>query len=54
MMPDLGKYATDVYAAYAISLLLLAGLIWRTIARARAVKKQLAAAEARLETRPNA
>ncbi|WP_417269638.1 heme exporter protein CcmD [Celeribacter sp.] len=51
MMPDLGKYAGDVFAAYGISLLLLALLIWRSWARSRAVKKRLKDAEARKAAR---
>ena len=47
MMPDLGKYAGDVYAAYGITLALLAALIWRSLVRSRAVRKALAEAEAR-------
>lgn len=46
-MPDLGKYAVEVYAAYAVSLALLAaiGLIsWR---QSRKAKAELDAIEAR-------
>ncbi len=36
-MTELGKYADTVVAAYAVSILLLAGLIWQTaVANARA------------------
>lgn len=47
MMPDLGKYAGDVLAAYGVTLLLLVGLIWRSIARSVKVKRRLAEAEER-------
>lgn len=46
-MPDLGKYAGDVYMAYGITLALLAGLIWRSLARSAKVKRQLKDAEDR-------
>jgi len=45
MMPDLGKYATEVLMAYGISFVLLdvmVLLIWR---RSRAAKRALEAAE---------
>ncbi|WP_186827000.1 heme exporter protein CcmD [Shimia ponticola] len=47
MMPELGKYAVEVTAAYAVSLLLLAVIILWTVMRARRVKAELDAAEAR-------
>lgn len=47
MMPDLGKYAGEVLGAYAIGLLLLAGIVMISIWRARNVKRRLEAAEAR-------
>ncbi len=46
MIPDLGKYATEVLSAYGVSLLLLAGLLARTLRRgksARAALKQIEA-----------
>lgn len=46
-MPDLGKYAADVLAAYGVTFALLAALVWHSLARSRAVKRQLAEAEAR-------
>ena len=47
MMPDLGKYAGDVLAAYGLTLLLLGGLVLVTWLRARAVRQTLDQAEAR-------
>ncbi|MBL4540715.1 MAG: heme exporter protein CcmD [Rhodobacteraceae bacterium] len=47
MMPDLGKYATEVLAAWGASLVLLAGITLLSVWRARAVRRALAAAEAR-------
>ncbi|SFP50080.1 heme exporter protein D [Tranquillimonas alkanivorans] len=46
-MPDLGKYAAEVLTAYGVSLALLGGIVWLSIARGRKVKRQLEAAEAR-------
>ena len=46
MMPELGKYATEVLSAYGFSLLLLAGLLLLTLRRgkrARAALKQIEA-----------
>ena len=47
-MPDLGKYALTVGAAYAVTILLVAALIALTLWRGQAVRRQLAEAEARL------
>lgn len=47
MMPDLGKYAGDIYAAYGFTLALLAVLIWLSLVRSHRVKKRLVAAEKR-------
>jgi heme exporter protein D len=41
MMPDLGKYAVEVSLAYLVSLALLAGLIWLSARRYRAVKAEM-------------
>ena len=46
-MPDLGRYAAEVLSAYAVSLLLIAGLIWLSFARAAKVRRALHEAEAR-------
>lgn len=46
-MPDLGPYAVEVLSAYAVSLLLLIGLIWRSWRRFVAARAALNAVEAR-------
>jgi heme exporter protein D len=40
-MPDLGRYAVEVTLAYAVSLVLLVGIIWSSVRRYRAVKADL-------------
>ncbi len=40
-MPDLGSYAFEVLAAYAVSLGLIAGIVWLSVRRSRAVKAAL-------------
>ena len=40
-MPELGKYATEVLAAYGVSLLLLAALLLLTLRRGRRVRAEL-------------
>lgn len=47
MMPDLGKYASTVLSAYAISLTLLVAIIALSLWRARRMRRKLDAAEAR-------
>jgi heme exporter protein D len=47
MMPDLGKYAVEVLSAYGVSILLLAGIVALSVARARKVRRELDEAEAR-------
>ena len=44
-MPDLGKYAVEVLAAYGVSLLLLGGLVLLSVRRSRQIKAQLAKVE---------
>lgn len=46
-MPDLGKYAVEVSAAYGVSIALIIGLVWISVLRSRAVKRALQEAEAR-------
>ncbi len=45
MMPDLGKYADTVLSAYAVTLLLLVGLVLVSVWRARRVAAELQALE---------
>lgn len=40
-MMDLGRYAAEVISAWGISLALLGGLVWWTIARDRKVRAEL-------------
>lgn len=40
-MPDLGTYTGTVLSSYAVSLVLLAGIILVSLRRARRVKKEL-------------
>lgn len=47
MMDDLGKHAVEVLLAYAGSLVLLAGLVGVSLAKARRCKLRLDEAEAR-------
>ena len=47
VMPDLGKYAVEVLSAYGVSILLLAGIVGLSVARARRVRRELEEAEAR-------
>jgi len=47
MMPELGKYASEVLSAYAISLGLLALIVGLSIWQSRRMKHRLEAAEAR-------
>lgn len=49
MMPDLGKYATEVLAAYGVSIFLLVAIVWRSMHRAARVRAQLDAVENRKE-----
>ena len=46
-MPDLGKYADTILSAYAITIVLLVGIIVTSLMRARKTKKQLEELEAR-------
>ncbi len=46
-MPDLGRYAAEVLSAYAVSLVLLAGIVAQSLWRARRVARALEAAERR-------
>lgn len=44
-MPDLGKYATEVLSAYAVSLLLLLAIVVASVMSARRARAALDAAE---------
>ncbi len=47
MMPDLGKYADTVLSSYAVSLLLIGGLIWWSLRAARKARTDLDDVEGR-------
>jgi len=47
MIPDLGRYATEVMLAYGVSLALIAAIVLVSVARARKVARDLDAAEGR-------
>ena len=47
MIPDLGKYAFAVLASYGASLVLLGGLVWLSVRRARRVRAELEEVEGR-------
>jgi len=50
VMPDLGKYTETVLSSYAISLILLAGIILVSLRRARRVKKELQDVEKKVKS----
>ncbi|PPB79993.1 heme exporter protein D [Albidovulum inexpectatum] len=47
-MPDLGKYAFEVLSAYAVSLLLLGGLIWISLRQSARMRRRLEEQERRM------
>ena len=47
MLPDLGKYAATVLAAYGTSIVLLVGLIVMSVTKGRRVRRQMQDVEAR-------
>ncbi|MEJ6709759.1 MAG: heme exporter protein CcmD [Amylibacter sp.] len=49
MIPNLGKYATDVLSAYAITILLLVALITVSLRQSAKARKALKDAEQRAE-----
>ncbi len=49
-MPDLGKYADTVLAAYAVSLVLILGLVLISVIRSTRVKKQLEAVDKKVKS----
>lgn len=46
-MPDLGKYAAEVILAYCGSGLLIAGIVWASVAEARRARRDLEDSEKR-------
>ena len=48
MMAELGKYAAEVMSAYAVSLILLGGICWVSLRRARHIRAALAEVESRV------
>lgn len=48
-MPDLGKYADTVLSAYAVSIVLILGLVLVSLASAKKVKKNLQAVEEKVK-----
>ncbi|MCZ4353773.1 heme exporter protein CcmD [Roseovarius aestuarii] len=51
MMPELGKYAVEVLSSYAISIVILCGLCWLSLWRARRVRSELDIVEQRMRDR---
>ena len=49
MMPELGKYTAEVLASYAISVAILAGLVWISLRRSRRVQAALEEVEKRMK-----
>ncbi|MGG7644457.1 heme exporter protein CcmD [Rhodovulum sp. YNF3179] len=47
MMPDLGKYAVEVLSAYAVSILLIVGIVALSLARSARIRRQLREIEER-------
>jgi heme exporter protein D len=52
MMPELGKYALTVLAAYGATVVLLAVLVGVTVAQGARIRRLLAAQEARMDRDP--
>ena len=48
MLPDLGKYAVTVLAAYGVTIGLIAGLVVLTLWKGAKVRRALEAQEARM------
>jgi len=44
-MPDLGRYAAEVLAAYAASLALLGAITWSSVSRWRRLRAEMERAE---------
>lgn len=47
MMPDLGKYADTVLSSYAVSILLIVGLVWWSLRAAHKAREELDQVEGR-------
>jgi len=47
MMPDLGKYAAEVIAAYGVSIVLIVALVAYSLWQSKRIKARLTAAEER-------
>ncbi|WP_297768486.1 heme exporter protein CcmD [uncultured Roseovarius sp.] len=50
MMPDLGKYADAVLSSYAVSLVLLALIVWLSLRRSKRIKKELEDIESKVKS----
>ncbi|MEQ8899637.1 MAG: heme exporter protein CcmD [Roseovarius sp.] len=50
MMPDLGKYADAVLSSYAVSLALLALIVWLSLRRSKRIKKELEEVETKVKS----
>ena len=46
-MPDLGKYADAVLAAYGVSLILIAAIVVVSVVKGRRIRAEMQAVEAR-------
>ena len=46
-MPELGDYAVEVLSAYAVTAVLLGGLVWLSLARAARLRRRLEEMEGR-------
>ena len=51
VLPDLGKYADAVLSSYAISIILIVGLVVVSLKRSAKIQRQLAEVEARAQTK---
>ena len=49
-MPDLGKYADAVLSSYAVSLVLLALIIWLSLRRSKRIKSDLEEVERKVKS----
>ncbi|WP_438829807.1 heme exporter protein CcmD [Roseovarius tolerans] len=49
-MPDLGKYADAVLSSYAVSLVLLALIVWLSLRRSKRIKSDLEEVERKVKS----